>query len=48
MKLYSSGRTAEAIPVFLVEVDAGEASVRYPLGLAHRNGAGVGRDLAKA
>ncbi len=48
MKLYSSGKTTEAIPVLLAEVQAGEVSARYPLGLAYRDGVGVERDPVKA
>lgn len=48
MRLYSSGRTAEAIPLLEQEVAAGEVSARYPLGLAYRDGAGVTRDPVKA
>jgi TPR repeat protein len=48
MKLYSSGKTAEAVPLLLAEVQAGEVSARYPLGLAYRDGVGVERDPIKA
>ena len=48
MKLYSSGQTAEAIPLLEQEVAAGEVTARYPLGLAYRDGTGVTRDPAKA
>jgi TPR repeat protein len=48
MKLYSKGQTAEAIPILLKEVAAGEVSARYPLGLAYRDGNGVERDAVKA
>lgn len=48
MKLYSKGQQAEAIPILLAEVEAGEVSARYPLGLAYRDGNGVERDLVKA
>lgn len=48
MKLYSAGQTTEAIPVLLAEVQSGEVSARYPLGLAYRDGNGVERDPVKA
>jgi TPR repeat protein len=48
MKLYSAGQTGEAIPVLEREVEAGQVSARYPLGLAYRDGTGVGRDPVKA
>ncbi len=48
MKLYSKGQTAEAIPILLTEVEAGDVSARYPLGLAYRDGNGVARDPVKA
>lgn len=48
MKLYSAGKTAEAVPLLEQEVAAGEVTARYPLGLAYRDGVGVSRDPAKA
>jgi TPR repeat protein len=48
MNLYSSGNLAAAIPLLEQEVAQGEASARYPLGLAYRDGTGVARDPAKA
>lgn len=48
MKLYSSGKVSEAVPLLEREVAAGEVSARYPLGLAYRDGQGVPRDPVKA
>ncbi|TFI59854.1 sel1 repeat family protein [Sphingomonas parva] len=48
MKLYSNGDVAAAIPLLEREVAAGEVTARYPLGLAYRDGNGVGKDLDKA
>ena len=48
MNLYSEGRIAEAIPLLQAEVAAGEATARYPLGLAYRDGTGVERDPVNA
>jgi TPR repeat protein len=48
MKLYSKGAIAEAIPLLGAEVEAGEVSARYPLGLAFRDGNGVERDTRQA
>lgn len=48
IKLYSAGDYEAAVPVLLTEVEAGEVSARYPLGLAYRDGCVVERDLRKA
>jgi TPR repeat protein len=48
MKLYSQGRIAEAIPLLEAEVLAGQATARFPLGLAYRDGNGVTKDPVKA
>lgn len=48
MKLYTSGDHAAAIPVLTKEVEAGEVSARYSLGLAYRDGTGVEKDATKA
>lgn len=48
MKLYSAGEVDQAIPLLLQEVEAGEVSARYPLGLAYRDGNGVEQDPVKA
>jgi TPR repeat protein len=48
MKLYSAGDYEAAVPLLLAEVEAGEVSARYPLGLAYRDGRLVTRDPRKA
>jgi TPR repeat protein len=48
MKLYSAGQVTEAIPLLESEVASGQATARYPLGLAYRDGAGVAVDPVKA
>lgn len=48
MKLYSKGAISDAIPLLKAEVEAGEVSARYPLGLAFRDGNGVERDARQA
>ncbi|MGB3739990.1 MAG: hypothetical protein WA948_11660 [Pontixanthobacter sp.] len=48
MKLYSGGDYQQAVPLLLQEVEAGEVSARYPLGLAYRDGRVVEADPPKA
>ena len=48
MKLYSAGDYQQAVPLLLQEVEAGEVSARYPLGLAYRDGRVVEADPVKA
>jgi TPR repeat protein len=48
MKLYSKGLVAEAIPMLQSEVAAGQATARYPLGLAYRDGNGVPKNADRA
>lgn len=48
MKLYSAGNYDAAVPILLQEVEAGEVSARYPLGLAYRDGNAVEADPVKA
>ena len=48
MKLYSAGQYEQAVPILLEEVEAGEVSARYPLGMAYRDGRVVERDMEKA
>ena len=48
MKLYSSGDYDAAVPLLMEEVEAGEVSARYPLGLAYRDGNVVQKDTRRA
>lgn len=48
MKAYSAGDYAAAIPLLEEEVRSGQASARYSLGLAYRDGTGVEKDPRKA
>lgn len=48
MKLYSAGEYDEAVPLLMEEVEAGEVSARYPLGLAYRDGHVVEQDMRRA
>lgn len=48
MKLYSAGDYQSALPLLMQEVEAGEVSARYPLGLAYRDGNVVEADPVKS
>lgn len=48
MKVYSSGNYQKAVPLLEAEVQRGDVSARYSLGLAYRDGNGVARDPMKA
>lgn len=48
MKAYSSGDYATAIPLLKKEIEQGDVSPRYSLGLAYRDGNGITQDPAQA
>lgn len=47
MKVYAAGDYAAAIPMLKKEVEQGNVSARYSLGLAYRDGNGVAQDPAQ-
>lgn len=48
MKAYSNGDYAAAIPLLKQEIERGDVSARYSLGLAYRDGNGIVRDPKQA
>lgn len=48
MKAYSNGDYATAIPLLKKEIEQGDVSARYSLGLAYREGNGVAQDPVQA
>ena len=48
MKAYSNGDYATAIPLLKKEIEQGDVSARYSLGLAYRDGNGIAQDLVQA
>ncbi|MCW2351703.1 tetratricopeptide repeat protein [Sphingobium sp. B12D2B] len=48
MKAYSNGDYSTAIPLLKKEIEQGDISARYSLGLAYRDGNGVAQDPVQA